>query len=167
MREQDVVEVLTALADVDVESWIDGGWGVDALVGRQTRPHKDLDLMVLAAHAPKAAAALFALGFGHVSGASPAGLYCDATDRRVDISVIEPDDAGSGLIQRTSSGMARYELDDLEGRGSIGHLPVRCLTASAQSRVHAGYERRPEDDHDLRVLGEDVDIEQLPDKSDL
>jgi lincosamide nucleotidyltransferase A/C/D/E len=23
-----------------------GGWGVDALLGRQTRPHKDLDVLV-------------------------------------------------------------------------------------------------------------------------
>ena len=26
--------------------WIDGGWGVDALLGEQTRPHSDLDLAV-------------------------------------------------------------------------------------------------------------------------
>ena len=27
--------------------WLMGGWGVDALRGRQSRPHKDLDLLVL------------------------------------------------------------------------------------------------------------------------
>jgi hypothetical protein len=34
--------------------WIDGGWGVDALLGVQTRPHKDLDVAV----EPKQVAAL-------------------------------------------------------------------------------------------------------------
>jgi len=37
-----VLEILTALHGTDV--WIGGGWGVDALVGEQTRPHGDLDL---------------------------------------------------------------------------------------------------------------------------
>jgi lincosamide nucleotidyltransferase A/C/D/E len=58
MREDDVVEILTAMLDADVQSWVDGGWGVDALVGHETRPHKDLDLMVLASQASVAAAAL-------------------------------------------------------------------------------------------------------------
>ncbi|MDH4308687.1 MAG: amino acid transporter [Acidimicrobiia bacterium] len=35
--------VLSVLDLLD-EAWVDGGWGVDALVGRQTRRHLDLDL---------------------------------------------------------------------------------------------------------------------------
>jgi hypothetical protein len=30
--------------------WLDGGWGVDALVGEQTREHEDLNLIVRDAH---------------------------------------------------------------------------------------------------------------------
>lgn len=26
--------------------WLDGGWGVDALLGRQTRPHDDMDIVI-------------------------------------------------------------------------------------------------------------------------
>ena len=44
----DVIDVLDRLDAVGVEWCVDGGWGVDALVGRQTRPHKDLDLRVSA-----------------------------------------------------------------------------------------------------------------------
>jgi lincosamide nucleotidyltransferase A/C/D/E len=29
-----------------INIWIDGGWGVDALLGAQTRPHKDLDIAI-------------------------------------------------------------------------------------------------------------------------
>ena len=30
-----------------IEIWIDGGWGVDALLGTQTRPHSDVDISSL------------------------------------------------------------------------------------------------------------------------
>ena len=122
--------------------------------------------MVEASRAPRAAAALSALGYRHMTGASPAGLYGDPTDRHVDLSVLEPDDAGAGFIQQTSNGVARLELDELQGHGSIGPLPVRCLTAAAQVRVHMGYERRPEDNHDLRLLREGLESEPQANQPD-
>jgi lincosamide nucleotidyltransferase A/C/D/E len=39
----DVIEVVGALGPHGLNVWIDGGWGVDALVGEQTRDHADLD----------------------------------------------------------------------------------------------------------------------------
>jgi lincosamide nucleotidyltransferase A/C/D/E len=41
-----VLEVLDLLAPTGVSVWIAGGWGVDALLGRQTRRHSDLDLVI-------------------------------------------------------------------------------------------------------------------------
>jgi lincosamide nucleotidyltransferase A/C/D/E len=29
-----------------IRIWIDGGWGVDALLGKQSRAHKDLDITI-------------------------------------------------------------------------------------------------------------------------
>ena len=46
MKAQDVLELYTLLQAHGVQIWIDGGWGVDALLERQTRPHKDLDSFV-------------------------------------------------------------------------------------------------------------------------
>ena len=40
-----------------------GGWGVDALAGRQTRPHADLDLAVEAGHLAGMLAVLGEAGF--------------------------------------------------------------------------------------------------------
>jgi lincosamide nucleotidyltransferase A/C/D/E len=156
VRTVDVVEVLTALQTSPVELWIDGGWGVDALIGRETRPHKDLDLMVRSLDAERVAGVLAHLGFRLASGSGPAGLYRDDAGRRVDLSIIAPQPDG-GFVHATSQGVNRYTADDLDGRGSIGGLPVRCLTASAQRRVHTGYEPRAEDAHDLRILSGAVD----------
>lgn len=40
--------MLAALDAVGLRTWVAGGWGVDALVGRETRMHRDLDVT----HAP-------------------------------------------------------------------------------------------------------------------
>jgi hypothetical protein len=40
----EVLGVLADLTEAGCSVWVAGGWGVDALVGRQTRLHRDLDL---------------------------------------------------------------------------------------------------------------------------
>jgi lincosamide nucleotidyltransferase A/C/D/E len=58
---EDVVEVLESLTVAHVPWWVAGGWGVDALVGEQTRMHDDVDVMVPGDALPTAEACLAAL----------------------------------------------------------------------------------------------------------
>ncbi len=44
MALKEVLTVLQALDGVGCRYWLEGGWGIDALVGRPTRPHRDLDV---------------------------------------------------------------------------------------------------------------------------
>ena len=46
MNESDVVALLEMAEQIGVDIWIDGGWGIDALVGYQTRPHNDIDIFI-------------------------------------------------------------------------------------------------------------------------
>src|SRR5690242_17432360 len=46
MRAGEAVRLLQALDAAGIAVWVDGRWGVDALLDRQTRPHDDLDLVV-------------------------------------------------------------------------------------------------------------------------
>ena len=46
MSGAEVLRVLDALDGAGIRTGITGGWGVDALLRRQTRPHTDLDLGV-------------------------------------------------------------------------------------------------------------------------
>ena len=46
MTPVDVIGLYTSLENLGVEIWIDGGWGVDALLGEQIRSHKDLDIAI-------------------------------------------------------------------------------------------------------------------------
>jgi lincosamide nucleotidyltransferase A/C/D/E len=46
MNEQDVVNILKLLRNKDIAVWITGGWGVDALIGYQSRPHNDKECLM-------------------------------------------------------------------------------------------------------------------------
>src|SRR6266481_8512849 len=46
MNAADVISLYTDLESMGTSVWVDGGWGVDALLGEQTRPHKDLDIAI-------------------------------------------------------------------------------------------------------------------------
>ena len=63
MLRDDVFDVLDALDAAGVRHWVAGGWGVDALVGFQTRAHRDLDLTVDADHYDRCLASLADLGY--------------------------------------------------------------------------------------------------------
>jgi len=88
-----VIEALTPL-----EPRLDGGWGVDALLGEQTRAHDDVDIVIARRDAHTARALLEPLGFEHDLTAAP-GLPArlvlrDPSGRQVDLHLIVRDTAG-------------------------------------------------------------------------
>jgi lincosamide nucleotidyltransferase A/C/D/E len=66
MSAGDVVSFYELCEQNELEVWIDGGWGIDALVGEQTRPHGDLDIAMRHADVPKLRELLAAHGYGDV-----------------------------------------------------------------------------------------------------
>ena len=63
MTAEDVVELYLGLLARGVQLWVDGGWGIDALLERQTRPHKDLDAIVAFEDLPALTRSLSGCGF--------------------------------------------------------------------------------------------------------
>jgi len=49
----DLDEVTHLLCRAGVPWWIAGGWAIDLHLGRQTRQHKDIDVLVLRPHLPR------------------------------------------------------------------------------------------------------------------
>lgn len=49
MTAESAVRLLGTLGEHGVDACVGGGWGVDALLGEQTRAHSDLDLWLAAA----------------------------------------------------------------------------------------------------------------------
>jgi lincosamide nucleotidyltransferase A/C/D/E len=54
------------LETLGIKIWIDGGWGVDALLGEQTRLHEDLDIALQQKDVPKLCELLEADGYREV-----------------------------------------------------------------------------------------------------
>lgn len=36
--------IVDLLNEMGIRYWIEGGWGIDVLIGKQTRPHRDIDV---------------------------------------------------------------------------------------------------------------------------
>ena len=157
MKPEHVVEIIGLLEGAGITCWVDGGWGVDALAGKQTRPHADLDLAVDRARLRDAQAILEGLGLRVDEAAEPglpARLVMVDGTRQVDLHPLKLDGGGDGWQQLSESGddWGRYAADGLAGEGSIGGRPVRCLTAELQLRFHEGYELSTKDEHDIEIL---------------
>jgi lincosamide nucleotidyltransferase A/C/D/E len=158
MEARDVLAVLDALDAEGIPVWLDGGWGVDALVGEQTRSHADLDVVVPEPDCARVRDALSALGYGHDRSAEP-GLPArlvlrDEAGREIDIHPIVLDDRGNGWQPLGPGAWGAYPSDGLTGEGEVDGRPVRCLTADLQLRHHLGYALGDPDRHDLRLLAQ-------------
>lgn len=168
MTADQVLEVLDWLETAGVQVWVDGGWGVDALLGEETRPHSDLDLALDRDELERAQRALEEHGFEHdksIEPGLPARLVMrDARGREVDFHPLIFDHSGDGWQQLSASGRAwgRYPAKDLGATGVIAGQPVRCLSPVLQLRFRMGYEWSERDEHDIRRLIERFDVPAPP-----
>ncbi len=152
----DVLEVLDALDDPGIDAWLDGGWGVDALLGGQTRPHHDVDLVVQVDDVPTMLETLGPLGFELVEGEPDSNFVLrDARGREIDVHPVRFDDDGNGVYRMANGEDWIYPTDGFAGTGRIARREVRCLTPDVQMLCHAGgYEPGDTDFHDMRLLNE-------------
>ena len=116
-----------------------GGWGVDALVGRQTRIHSDLDLAV---DVTQMALEHLLQAFGRHGYAveadwrpSRVALIADGA-RQVDVHPIVFDAQGTGW-QANVEGQEPFRYpEDAFAQGLIDGRVVDCLSVSLQLRFH-------------------------------
>jgi lincosamide nucleotidyltransferase A/C/D/E len=156
MDADSVLEILAALERSGVSVWLDGGWGVDALLGEETRAHRDLDLIVAAPDTPALRDALRALGFAAQAGGSATNfVLADAGGREVDVHAIAFDARGYGSFALPDGGRWPFPPSAFAGRGRVASREVRCLSAEAQVQCHGqGYAPTGKDLSDMERLQE-------------
>jgi lincosamide nucleotidyltransferase A/C/D/E len=155
MTGSEVVSVVDYLEAAGLPIWLDGGWGVDALIGKQTRPHSDLDAVVELERADAVIARLESLGFRITQDDRPTRfVLADDTGRHIDLHPILFDESGNGrqIGAGADGGDAIYPAAGLLGRGEVGGRGVACLTPELQLRHHTGYEPQDKDRHNVRLL---------------
>jgi len=158
MGAHDVVAVLARLADHEIGVWVDGGWGIDALVGEQTRVHYDLDLVVAQDDCSSAQAALSGLDYVQDPRAEPnlpARVVLRGADRRqVDLHPVVFDARGDGWQPLGDNAWGAYPAAGLTGVGLIAGRRVRCIPPGPQLPHPLGSPVDESDRHDLRLLAE-------------
>ena len=91
MPAADVIEFCRLMEHVGAKVWIDGGWGVDALLERQTRAHKDLDIVIQQNDVEELRRLLGARGYGEIKleiARRHNFVMGDDQDREIDVHVI-------------------------------------------------------------------------------
>ena len=163
-----VISLYRALIAADVPVWLMGGWGVDALVGRQTRPHHDLDLLVEIADLERLRLSLVDLGFAlaymwddevrwirHDLWSSrleqpSAFVYGHADGREVDVHVVRRSDGGE--VEMLWSVPYAFTAVGLGATGAIEGQSVQCLSREMQLQAHTGYDLPAHHLQDLELL---------------
>jgi len=165
MEAAELVRLIDLLERGGVRVWLDGGWGVDALLGEQVREHDDLDLVCELAASDQVTALLGEAGYELVVGAPPLSfVLVDPAGRQVDVHPVVFDDVrGGGVYQMKGGREWIYPEAGFAGRGSVAGRLVRCLTPEVQVLVHDGYELEDKDFRELRLLHERFGVE-LPEK---
>jgi Aminoglycoside-2''-adenylyltransferase len=147
-----VLRLRDRLDGAGVRCWVDGGWGIDALLGHQTREHSDLDLVVDDASLAVAIDLLRDQGYVTIRDWLPTAI---AFRRQIDGSEVDlhpvRGTADGGGDQLQLDGVTMYHYDPpVEGR--IGGTSVLCCSVDDQIRCHRGYERTTTDRQDMEAL---------------
>lgn len=152
MEANDVLDLLSALDEEDVHYWLDGGWGVDCLLGEQSRVHSDLDLVLPRGRLDRVRRLLASRGYSVVRDWLPMTLALrDDRGREVDLHPVDLTVDGGGT-QVLLDGRSWHYAPPVEG--SIQGRAVRCATAEDQLLMRQGYEPRPVDFADVRRLAD-------------
>jgi lincosamide nucleotidyltransferase A/C/D/E len=146
---QDAVELIDLIESVGIEVYVDGGWGVDALLGRQTRTHLDLDIALPARDHDLLRRLLIVTGFVQIPTDDTWEhnfVVQDERMRRIDVHTYIFDDMGENI------GGSAYVGRHLTGFGSIAGRAVRCIPVDAMIEFHLGYKPDADDFADVLAL---------------
>jgi lincosamide nucleotidyltransferase A/C/D/E len=169
---EDVVNIYQRLESEGIQVWLTGGWGIDALLGQQTRPHKDLDVIMLVDDVARLRELMGLEGYrlkelwsenhwvvdARGIETATAFVLLDSAGREIDVHAMWLDDRGNGFPAWEAEGLV-ITSKDLSGVGVVAGFDVLCLTPEMQMLRHTDYELPATHVRDLRLLHERFGVE--------
>jgi lincosamide nucleotidyltransferase A/C/D/E len=152
----DALEIITFAEESGINIWLDGGWGVDALLEEETRLHNDIDLFVEEDNREKFIEILKEKDFVEVTESYTTAshtVWQDTKGRIIDLHIFELNEQGHIVFEGEA-----YPPEVFSGIGKIGDKVVRCINAENQVLFHLGYEHDENDVHDVKLLCERFNI---------
>jgi len=164
VQPDEVLTIIAALQEGNLRVWIDGGWGVDALLGEVTRPHEDVDLVVELGALGAVFEGLSNLGFSVTEDLSPVRVVLRSpVGRQIDLHPINFDEDGTGW--QVGAAPDGSDCPYPAGGFTVGRImdgTVPCLSAELQLKHHSGYPPRDRDREDMARLAVCFGLELPP-----
>lgn len=134
MSAEDAVGVISELKKLDIKVILDGGWGIDALLEKETREHSDLDFLVEKKDLEKLNKYLTDNNYEQTDNFNKWWHKSFENEKLViDIHVIEIDEVGKAIygprIRDDFPFPGIFPAYALKGLGKINGFEVNCLTA--------------------------------------
>ncbi len=118
-----------ALESAGLEHWFFGGWAVDLWVGRLTRAHDDIDVLVQRADEAGVDAALTAAGWVHTPRDDDlVGTEYAGDGYALQLTFVETDDDGRVVVPVPGQPIVVSDGPLDHAHRPLGHLHVRVLT---------------------------------------
>ena len=148
----DLLKVLDLMEASGIQYWLDGGWGVDVLVGKQTREHRDVDINFDARCTDVLLDTLVSIGYEIVTDWRPVRIELYHPELSyVDIHPFVINDDGTAKQADLEGGWYEFEADYF-GSAVFEGRTIPCISAKGQKVFHTGYELREVDKHDIRNI---------------
>ena len=150
----DLFQVLDLLENLGVRYWLDGGWGVDALRGQQTRIHRDIDIDFDSRCTDRLLGFLQEKGFVIETNWLPTRveLFHEVLGY-IDIHPFVLNEDGTCKQADLQGGWYEFQPDYF-GTATLKGRVIPCISLKGQKIFHTGYELRDKDVHDLIILDE-------------
>ncbi len=152
VTEKILLHILGFFEEIDVPYWLDGGWGVDVLTGRQNRNHRDIDIDFDARYTESVISKLKEVGYIVDVDWMPSRMelkhdkygYLDIhpIDFNSDGSITQADPQGGKYIFRKEWFSSTVYKD----------REIPCISKEAQLLFHSGYELTDKDHFDIDNL---------------
>lgn len=150
--------VIRLVEDLGIDFWLAGGWAVDFRVGRITRRHSDVDLVVYHSDRKRTHRGLTAEGFVVLNEDDPdAEMIYRRGDLKVDVTFIRRRDDGTTVTPGWE--LWPWPADSFpEDTAYLSGVPSRIvsvdtlLASKTDWELNTGEPPRPEDLADIEIL---------------
>ncbi|NLD76140.1 MAG: hypothetical protein GX643_05685 [Acidimicrobiales bacterium] len=156
MEAQDVLDVLSVLEEAGVKPTLEGGWGIEALLGAQHRDHGDVDLVIDLRDVRPAVEALAEVGFDIVEHEGVQSVRLgDQYDRVIDLRSVAHDMSGNAWVSTRDpdDGPPDFPAESFT-YGWVAGRQVPCISPELQAEMAREFDVSEDSAADLLRLGE-------------